>query len=561
KIVWNGQKFKVGTDSNLLIQRVVEKLPGVPVSENEAYALNICADSAVLTATSGMGLFRGLQTVKQLTLEENGQIREVEGLKYSTNPQLSSGEFMLAPLFGEHMVFQQNKPVQIFGTSGAGDQIKVVFDHQSGVCETGIDGHWELSLPQVKAGGPYPLKIFVNGKSVTDWKDILVGDVWFCSGQSNMAFRLDQSADGRKEAERASDNKLRLMNCLPIASTSDEMWDTTALKRINRLDYFEGSWQTGNRDEAAGFSAIAWHFGKELREKLGVPVGLVQVAVGGAPAESFIDRRTIEDDPQLSNILSDWFGNELVMEWCRERALKNVSLQNPLQQRHPFMPSYIFDACVSAFKGFPVRGVIWYQGESNAHNPEYYELAFPALVGSWRQLWGNAELPFLYAQLSSIQRPGWEIFRECQRKMALKIPNTGMVVTSDLGDSLNVHPVHKKEIGHRFALQALQKVYGKDIMADGPMPGKAEIKDGLLEISFPGHLLETSGSDPIRELEVAGEDGIFRQVPGKLSADKIIVQTGNQKIKQVRYAWKPFSRGNLTNREGLPASTFNIIVN
>jgi sialate O-acetylesterase len=208
-----------------------------------------------------------------------------------------------------------------------------------------------------------------------------------------------------------------------------------------------------------------------------------------------------------------------------------------------------------------VKGVIWYQGESNAHNPEYYELAFPALVGSWRQLWENAELPFLFAQLSSIQRPGWEIFRECQRKMALKIPHAGMVVTSDLGDSLNVHPVHKKEIGHRFALQALQKVYGKDIMADGPMPGKAEIKDGLLEISFPGHLLGTSGSDPIRELEVAGEDGIFRQVPGKLSADKIIVQTGNQKIKQVRYAWKPFSRGNLTNREGLPASTFNITVN
>jgi hypothetical protein len=493
-------------------------------------------------------------------LNSNGWITEVPGLKYSTNPQVGSENFKMSPVYGEHMVFQQKKPVVISGNAGVQDKIKVVFAGQTAECTTDLDGKWSVKLAPVKTGGPYPLEVFTNGKSVINWKDILVGDVWFCSGQSNMEFRLDQSAGGKEDASKAGDENLRLMNFQGIAPTSDEAWDSAILNDINMHRYFNGSWQKSSTAEASAFSAVAWHFGRELQQKLRVPVGLIQVTVGGAPAESFIDAQTIRNVPQLSNILSDWFGNDLVMEWCRLRAMKNISHSDILLQRHPFMPGYIFETGISAFTSIPVRGVIWYQGESNAHNVEHYEAVFPELVNSWRRAWCDEKLPFIFAQLSSIQRPGWEQFRDAQRRLALKIPFTGMVVTSDFGDSLNVHPIHKKEIGHRFALQALQKVYGKEVKADGPLPLKAEIHDHQLEISF-SNLLSTSDSKPLKELEVAREDGVFYPAQGVLNSNKILVQTKNQEIKQVRYGWKPFSHGNLTSGEGLPASTFIITVN
>ena len=469
------------------------------------------------------------------------------------------GGFKLSPVYGEHMVFQQAKPVEISGTANCNDHIKIHFAQNRGEYTTGADGVWKVVLPQLPAGGPYPLRIFVNNKLEVDWKDILVGEVWFCSGQSNMEFRLDQSENGKEVSENAADFNLRLMNYHGIAATSDEVWDSVTLVKINRLCYFQGSWQKYSPNEAARFSAIAYHFGKQLREKLQVPVGLIQVAVGGAPAESFIDRRTIEFNPNLVDVLYNWRNNDFVMEWCRQRGMKNISMNTNLLQRHPFMPAYLFEAGISHFKGFPVKGVIWYQGESNAHNPEHYEVVFPELIRSWRQFWNYRELPFIFAQLSSIQRPGWERFRESQRRMAGMIPNTAMVVTSDLGDSLNVHPIRKREVGERFALQALKKVYGKKVEPDGPAPLKATRYKGNVVITFShSNGLKTSDSNPIRELEVTGSNGIFHPVIGEIRNDKIILNADNQYITKIRYGWKPFSRGNLVNEAALPASTFEL---
>lgn len=490
-----------------------------------------------------------------------GRISEVPGLKYSTSPQIGTETFKMAPVFGEHMVLQQGHPIRLFGTAGIGDRIKVAFSNQEAECITGFSGKWSISLNGIPAGGPYSLKVFVNGESLINWNDILVGEVWFCSGQSNMQFRLDQSFRGAEEAVRATDGSLRLMNYRGMVSTSDEPWDTSAMKNINRFNYFSGSWNKCNPSEAAGFSAIAWYFGKVLREKLRVPVGLIQVTVGGAPAESFIDRKTIAEVPQLANVLPDWYNNELVMDWCRQRALKNIASKDIFSQKHPFFPGYIFEAGISKFKDFPVRGIIFYQGESNAQNPGHYGIVFPELINSWRENWCDEKMPFLYAQLSSIQRPGWEIFRDIQRRIAATIPNSGMVVTSDQGDSLNVHPVHKKEIGRRFALQALHKVYGKDVVADGPLPGVAGWKGDFLEISFSGGNLTTSDSGPVRELEIAGDDKVFQQATGIIEGNKIVIQNKNLNIKRIRYGWNPFSHGNLANEEGLPASTFLISIN
>ena len=441
------------------------------------------------------------------------------------------------------------------------NHIQINFAQNRGECTTGSDGKWKLVLNQLTAGGPYPLQIFVNNKLEVDWKDILVGEVWFCSGQSNMEFRLDQSEHGKEETEKATDSNLRLMNYNAIAATSDEKWDSVTLVNIKRLDYFKGNWQQCSPKEAARFSAIAYHFGKQLRDKLQIPIGLIQVAVGGAPAESFIDRHSLEFNPKIVDVLLDWRNNDFVMDWCRQRGMKNISLNNNALQRHPFMPAYIFESGIAHFKDFPVKGVIWYQGESNAHNAEFYEVVFPELIRSWRQSWNNSELPFIYAQLSSIQRPGWEWFRDSQLRMAGMIPNTAMVVTSDLGDSLNVHPIRKREVGERFALQALKKVYGKKVEADGPLPLKATLNNGSVEITFiHSHGLKTSDSNPLGELEAAGDDGIFHPVTAEIRKERIVFKTDNQHIKKIRYGWKPFSRGNLVNEAGLPASTFEIEV-
>jgi sialate O-acetylesterase len=226
------------------------------------------------------------------------------------------------------------------------------------------------------------------------------------------------------------------------------------------------------------------------------------------------------------------------------------------------MPGYIFEAGIAPFKGFTVRGVIWYQGESNAENPVLYREILPEVIGSFREIWNNTQLPFISAQLSSIQRPGWEKFRDLQRVLAWEIPNTALVVTSDLGDSLNVHPKRKKEVGDRFSYQALNKVYGKTVLCDGPLPQEATKKGESIVVKFkPGQYLATADSRPLRELEVAGEDQIFRPINGKLKDNTILIESDGYKIKQIRYAWKPFTRGNLINREGLPASTFTIVVN
>ncbi len=495
-------------------------------------------------------------------LKVNGAVKELEGLRYSTNPQLGSGEFKLAPAFSEHMVLQQNKLVELPGEAGINDLIKVEFGSKTIQGKTGIDGHWKLVLPKIAAGGPYPLRISVNGKTEVDWKDILVGEVWFCSGQSNMQFRLDQSEKGREEAEKASDSHLRLMNYRAIAETSDISWDKSTLNKVDNYRFFEGSWQKSSPAEAAGFSAIAYYFGKELRQKLHVPVGLIQVTVGGAPAESFIDHNTVSSNPRLSNILSDWFNNDLVMDWCTQRAQKNLSLRPDSVHKHPFMPSYIFDSGISAFVGFPVKGVIYYQGESNAHNAEYYEVVFPELIKDWRTFWHNPELPFFYAQLSSIQRPGWEIFRDAQRRMAKTVPFAAMVVTSDLGDSLNVHPIRKKEVGLRFAYLALHDLYGEATNPLSPELASVEKqKDRLILTFIHAKEMKTSDGASPGEIEVAGTDGLFSTVQVKISGNTIIADTKGLDPGAIRYGWKPFTRGNLVNESNLPLSTFKYLIN
>lgn len=467
------------------------------------------------------------------------------------------GGFSMPPVFGEHMVVQQGDPVFWYGKSNRGDTLDIFFDQQNRRIITPETGQWIAEFPPVKAGGPYSLVIKVNGIVVVDWKDILCGEVWICSGQSNMAFELKNAKGGIPRAERAGDPELRLFNLKDFIKTNDVAFDLLSLERINRLDFFEGDWQKDIPDQASGFSAIGYFFGSELREKLGVPVGLIQVAVGGAPIEAFIDRRTLEMDPVLVDQFLNREKNDFIFDWVRGRITRNISLNNQKSQRHPYDPAYVFEAGIAQMTKFPVRGVIWYQGESNAHNAGLYKIAFHQWVDSWRRSWNNPKMPLIVAQLSGIDRPSWPRFREIQRQLVNEIPYTGLVVTLDKGDSLDVHPIWKQEVGERFALQALDKVYQKRVISDGPVARRILRKESSTEIEFdaPGGL-KTSDGEEVRELEVASENGIFRNVPVTVKGNKLIIPVPWENVSSVRYGWKPYSRANLVNKMGLPASPF-----
>ncbi|MDO8929038.1 MAG: sialate O-acetylesterase [Bacteroidota bacterium] len=469
------------------------------------------------------------------------------------------GGLKLALVFMNHMVLQQKTNIRIWGKANSGSEIVGEFNQQTEKCIANKSGEWTLNFNPVPAGGPYTLKVSAGNQQPITVKDILVGELWICAGQSNMEFQLKDATNASSDILKAGNSNIRLINLKGIVRPDDSKWDSLSLDKINKLDYFEGTWKSCDSENAADFSAIGYYFGKLLNENLNVPIGLIQVSVGGAPIEAFIDRKTLEFDPYLVDVLYNWKQNDFIMDWCRERAQLNISRSKNELQRHPFELAYIYEAGIQTLAGLAVSGVIWYQGESNAHNAEHYRNAFPALVQSWRKTSNNSEMPFYFAQLSSLNRPSWPYFRDVQRQLSLSVPYSGMVVTSDLGDSLDVHPKRKREVGERFAKLALAKVYGQHLVSSGPEVLKFRQTGEQIRIQFNhASQLKTVDQLPLREFEIAGPNGIFEHAKATVEGNEIVIQTQIKDIQKVRYGWSPFSRGNLVNEAGLPASTFKI---
>jgi sialate O-acetylesterase len=283
------------------------------------------------------------------------------------------------------------------------------------------------------------------------------------------------------------------------------------------------------------------------------------VAIGGAPIVSFMNRHDMEFDNYLVNELYDWRKSDFIMPWVRERATKNVALSKDSWQRHPYEPCYNYEAGISKFINTPIKGILWYQGESDAHNVDLYAYNFKKLITDWRSLW-KENLSFYFVQLSSIDRPSWPYFRDMQRKLSLEIPNTFMAVSSDLGDSLNVHPTHKQPVGERLALLDLKNSYHKNIIASGPTVEKAIQSGNEIAIDFANaKRLKTRNSEPLIGFEVMNEKGEIFSPKAEIKNNKVILYLDkNEKIIKVLYAFKPFTRANLVNEAGLPTGTFSI---
>ena len=469
------------------------------------------------------------------------------------------GGLKLPMIFTDHMVLQRNRPIPVYGIADAGTLVNIKFNGKVQKVIANQYGKWKAEFSAMKAGGPYQIEI-ENGNSHLTLKDVLIGDVWLCSGQSNMAFTLNAAATGRSELKEMKVNpKLRVLKFAAVAETDNAVWDSLTLEKVNQLQYFSGIWNLGDANSLSGFSAVGYYFGKTLVQEERVPIGLIQLAVGGSIIESWIDRFTMEHDEQLVDVLSNWRNSDFIQPWARARAGVNMQKASKSKQRHPYEPAYNYEAGIAKLIESPIKGVIWYQGESNAQNPEQYKHTFPVLVNSWRKKWGY-DFPFYYVQLSGINRPSWPFFRNMQREFQNTIVNSGMAVSSDLGDSLNVHPTRKKEVGERLALIALKHTYQKNIVASGPLVKEARQNEAKVIISFAqAKSLTTANKQPLSGFELVNERGIRIAVKAVIHKKSVVLEVPvGEKIKSVLYAWQPFTRANLTNEAGLPASTFFI---
>lgn len=523
------------------------------------------------------------------------------------------GGIQLPPVYSDGMVLQRDEPLLLEGTADARQHIEVELIRDGKVVAqrgnfTRADGSWSVQLPSTKAGGPYRLRLtstplnpqhyqsyypqgypFNQPSGLPSYHDgptaprttltldsLWFGDLWLASGQSNMELCVDQcNTSDRDLADAARLKHLHLYNMPARARTDAVQWPDSVIAYTNQLRYmdFQG-WRTATPDVVRRFSAIAYHFGRVLSDSLqDVPVGIICNAVGGSTTESWVDRGTLERE--FPNILADWLHADYGQPWARARAAQNIALAldkesplyNPLT-RHPYDPAYLFEAAIAPLGHLPIKGVLWYQGESNTHNIEVHERLFRLLEQSWRAWFGRRwhsefhqrpELPFYVVQLSSLNRPSWPAFRDSQRRLADELPHTWMAVTTDLGDSLDVHYTTKRPVGERLALQALAHTYGHAVESEGPRPRAVVSGQGqTLIVSFD----HADGLTVTRGFEIASWDGIFKPATVVVDSNKVILHAEGVTFPQmVRYNWTPVTRGDLRNGSGLPASTFLLRLN
>ena len=493
------------------------------------------------------------------------------------------GGLQVSQMFSDHMVLPREKPFPIRGRANAGERVKVTVDGAVYQAIADNRGAWSVTIPAHPVETGAELRIETPGRSLV-YTDIAFGDIWLCSGQSNMEFEVGQTTSA---SDVAADPDLRLYDMKCNWRTDNVEWPASALDSVNHLQYFKPTrWAYATPETLRRFSAVGYYFGRTLRDSLQVPIGLISNAVGGSTAESWIDRETLET--RYPAILRDWTRNDLIMEWARGRALKNIGARKALKEgepclgdssrvygnvyatvpcadhitRHPYEPCYLFEAGILPLDHFPITGVIWYQGESNADRVEVHEDLFPLLVDSWRNYF--SDVPFYYVQLSSLNRTSWPIFRDSQRRLLESRPGLGMAVTSDLGDKTDVHYKNKKPVGERLALQALAKHYGHHVAADGPLAREAVLVDGKVLVDFgPQTGLHASDGGSIVGFEVLdAADGLYHSVEAQVlpgTSDMICLDVSFlREPTLVRYAWQPYTRANLVNGTGLPASTFRL---
>ena len=477
-----------------------------------------------------------------------------------------------ASLFTDNLVLQRNKEINIWGKAEPGEKVTVSFLNQSKQTVTDANNNWKIVLDPMIAGGPYEMKI--TGENQIVLKNILIGEVWICSGQSNMGLAVKSAANGEEEIANAKYPMIRLFNVKRMVSDSEQF-------------FCNGSWAECSPKSVSGFSAAAYYFGRELFKELNVPIGLIESAFGGTEAECWMEKKVLESDKEFNLILKKWdnkmqkYPSELAnFNENRESSLKKWYLDSadavakgmapPRKPSPPEAPGSrntpcgLFNGMITPLIPYSIQGVIWYQGEANVKNAYLYRRLFPALIKNWRDRWGSGDFPFYFVQLPNLYREpeptksGWPELRESQL-LALSVPNTGMAVTIDIGDPTNLHPKNKQDVGHRLALIAESNLYGKNKNYSGPLFNSSTISGKTIRLKFNqvGDGLVCKGSDKLVGFEVLTKDGKILPAEARIEGNDVIVWNDTiQDPVSARYAWGDDPKCNLYNKAMLPASPF-----
>ncbi len=468
----------------------------------------------------------------------------------------------LPKVFSSHMVLQRHMPIHVWGFAEPGEKVSVAFHGASGSAMADTAGRWSVYLPAQPAGGPFTLT--VRGNNSLQLDDILLGDLWMASGQSNMEMPLAGFSnavlkDSEKEIAAANHPEIRLL--LVDRDTSEYP-----------LDDVKGAkgWSVCSPETARNFSAVAYFFARDLQEREHVPIGLIDSTWGGTPAEAWVSLSGIASDAGLMPVFAARAARMQNEETERrlDELVKQAKAQGktpPARGYHPnplsYGPAALFNAMIAPFTPLPIRGVIWYQGETNSklNTVELYNRLFSTLILDWRRQWREGDFPFLFAQISayaSTPEENWGLLRDAQRR-TLGLSNTGMAVTIDVGNEHNVHPGDKQTVGARMALWARSMVYGEKVVASGPLFRLAYPDGNRMRVWFDyAEGLRASSGAP-EGFEVAGADGVFAAASAKIDGDAVAVNSPSvAEPKYVRYAWPNFPHANLVNGAGLPASTF-----
>lgn len=484
---------------------------------------------------------------------------------------LSAADLKLASVLSDHMVLQRDKAVPIWGWADGGESVTVTFAGQTRTATADAGGKWSLSLDALDASAE-PRALTVSGRDgrKIEVKDILVGEVWLGSGQSNMAMTV--AGCNHFEAEKAGATFPLIRHYRESSGPAEQPQNEG-----------KGSWQLCSPDTVGGFSATLYFFGREIHREVGVPVGLVNTSVGGTPIESWVAAEVQSSDPETKanydkrlETYRQFDPAEAPALHEKQLAIWKAASEKAKAKGTPFVvpapkdplkmhqlkggPAGLYNGKVVNLAPFALRGMLWYQGEGNAGNPGLYHRQLTQLVTSWRTLWGE-ELPFAWVQLPNYTAPGegWPRVRESMLK-TLTLPQTGMAITIDLGDAKDIHPKNKQDVGKRLSYWALGTVYGKDVPAiSGPLPAGSKIEGNTITVSFQhtnGGLKSMTGG-PLTGFQIAAADRQLKPAEAKIVGETVVVSS--PEVPQpvaVRYAWKDWPEYSLANGAGLPASPF-----
>jgi sialate O-acetylesterase len=482
---------------------------------------------------------------------------------------MTHADVSLPAIFGDHMVLQRDLENRVWGWAEPGEKVTVTIADQEHSATADDKGNWEVKLAKLPAGGPHKLKI--EGKNSRTISDLMVGEVWLCSGQSNMEWPVEQAYDGDLEKMIADNPNIRLIT-VPHVGTQEPQKD------------FKGEWQQASAQSVKEFSAVGYYFGKQLQETLDVPVGLVDISWGGSACEAWIERSLLAGDERFKPLHDYWVEFEKTYDFQKKKTewqeqvkkWEDGGKQGPapwepwdeLKWRN--RPANIYNGVLKPILGYGMRGAIWYQGETNAGRAHQYQELFPFMISSWRNDWQIGDFPFYWVQLADFTRevsePGdsdWAELREAQTLTLDKLPNTGQAVIIDIGEADDIHPRNKRDVALRLARIALAQDYGIKVPYTSPRYKSMTVEGNKIVVTFETGehaegALKAFDKNELMGFTIAGEDKKFVPAQAKIIGNNQVEVWSDAVAKPVavRYAWANNPVCNLENRAGLPASPF-----